>query len=88
MALTLRLAEVAPVADAVGSTPILLLDDALSELDPGTQTRVLAHVGEVGQVFLTSADLEVDEGDPATSWWEVMGGRVSEHGVTAVQGAA
>jgi DNA replication and repair protein RecF len=88
MALTLRLAEVGPVAEAIGSTPILLLDDALSELDPRTQTRVLAHVAEVGQVFLTSADLDVDEGYPATSWWEVMGGRVSGHGVAAVQGAA
>ena len=34
MALALRLAEAGPVARAVGSAPVLLLDDALSELDP------------------------------------------------------
>jgi DNA replication and repair protein RecF len=87
MALTLRLAEVAPVAEAVGSTPILLLDDALSELDPRTQARVLAHVAEVGQVFLTSAELDRSEACAAT-WWEVLGGRVSGRELTAVRGAA
>jgi len=87
MALTLRLAEVAPVAEAVGSAPILLLDDALSELDPRTQTRVLAHVAELGQVFLTSAELDRSEACAAT-WWEVLGGRVSGRGLTAVRGAA
>jgi DNA replication and repair protein RecF len=88
MALTLRLAEVGPVAEAVGSTPVLLLDDALSELDPRTQARVLAHVAEVGQVFLTSADLDVSDACPATSWWEVVGGRVSGRELTVARGAA
>jgi len=48
MALTLRLAEVGPVARAVGSAPVLLLDDALSELDPHVQARVLEHVSTAG----------------------------------------
>jgi len=87
MALTLRLAEVTPVAEAVGSTPILLLDDALSELDPRIQARVLAHVAEAGQVFLTSAELDRSEACRAT-WWQVLGGRVSAHGLAAVRGAA
>ena len=87
MALTLRLAEVGPVTEAVGSTPVLLLDDALSELDPCTQTRVLAHVAQAGQVFLTSAELDHRSGCPAT-WWEVMGGRVHGRESLAVRGVA
>ena len=61
MALTLRLAEAAPVEEAVGSAPVLLLDDALSELDPDVQGRVLSHVSRVGQVFLTTADAPLTE---------------------------
>jgi recombinational DNA repair ATPase RecF len=49
MALTLRLAEAAPVEEAVGSAPVILLDDALSELDPGVQERVLSHVSRVAR---------------------------------------
>ena len=75
------------MTEAVGSTPILLLDDALSELDPRTQARVLAHVTEAGQVFLTSAEIEHHEGCPAT-WWEVMGGCVRGRERMAVRGAA
>ena len=87
MALALRLAERGPVAEAVGSPPILLLDDALSELDPRVRARVLAHVVKAGQVFLTTADAELGESAAAT-WWDVRGGRVSERGRAAVRGAA
>lgn len=87
MALTLRLAEVGPVARAVGSTPVLLLDDALSELDPHVQARVLEHVSTAGQVFLTTADgARPDVG--RVTWWDVRGGRVTEPLFTAVRGAA
>jgi DNA replication and repair protein RecF len=87
MALTLRLAEAGPVARAVGSAPVLLLDDALSELDPEVQARVLAHVAAVGQVFLTTADTGVPDAQRAT-WWEVNGGRVTEPRFSTVRGAA
>ena len=43
MALALRLAEVLPVARAVGSAPVLLLDDALSELDPQVREQRAAR---------------------------------------------
>ena len=39
-----------------GSSPVLLLDDALSELDPAVQGDVLRHVEGAGQVFLTTAE--------------------------------
>ena len=87
MALTLRLAEAGPVARAVGSAPVLLLDDALSELDPEVQARVLAHVAEAGQVFLTTADASVPDVRRVT-WWEVSDGRVTEPRRSTTRGAA
>ena len=39
LVLALRLAEVLPVTEAAGSAPVLLLDDALSELDPDVQRQ-------------------------------------------------
>jgi DNA replication and repair protein RecF len=87
MALTLRLAEVGPVTEAVGSSPVLLLDDALSELDPDAQARVLAHVADAGQVFLTTADATLPEAPTATRW-DVQGGRLSPSDLLTVAGAA
>jgi DNA replication and repair protein RecF len=55
-ALALRLAEVLPVCEAVGTAPVLLLDDALSELDPVVQRQVLHEIQSAEQVFLTTPD--------------------------------
>jgi recombinational DNA repair ATPase RecF len=87
MALTLRLAEAAPVEEAVGSAPVILLDDALSELDPGVQGRVLSHVSRVGQVFLTTADAPLTDAAEA-HWWEVRDGEVRDASYAALRGAA
>jgi DNA replication and repair protein RecF len=87
MALTLRLAEAGPVARAVGSAPVLLLDDALSELDPEVQARVLEHVAGAGQVFLTTADPDLPE-VRRVAWWDVRGGRVTDPRLSSVRGAA
>jgi DNA replication and repair protein RecF len=56
VALVLRLAEVLPVAEAAGTAPVLLLDDALSELDPGVRELVLRELVAAEQVFLTSPE--------------------------------
>jgi DNA replication and repair protein RecF len=87
MALTLRLAEVSPVAEAVGSTPVLLLDDALSELDARAQGRVVERVTRAGQVFLTSAGAALEEVQEAT-WWRVENGRVRQSEHAELRGAA
>jgi DNA replication and repair protein RecF len=87
MALTLRLAEAGPVERAVGSSPVVLLDDALSELDPHVQKRVLDHVATAGQVFLTTAEAELPEARRVT-WWNVLEGRVTEPRLSSVRGAA
>ncbi len=56
LALTLRLAEVLPIAEATGTTPVLLLDDALSELDAAVRSNVLKEIEHAEQVFLTSPE--------------------------------
>lgn len=85
VALALRLAEAGPVAAAVGSRPILLLDDALSELDPDVQQQVLSYIGRTGQVFLTTA--EGTRPAAHAAWWDVRAERVEEMGL-ATAGAA
>ena len=54
LALALRLATHRLVTDRVGSPPVLVLDDVLSELDPDRATALLAHM-PAGQVIITSA---------------------------------
>jgi DNA replication and repair protein RecF len=61
-ALALRLAEILPVTDAAGTAPILLLDDALSELDPTVRGHVLHEIQSAEQVFLTTPDAPVVDG--------------------------
>lgn len=73
LALTLRLAEVVPVTEAAGTAPVLLLDDALSELDPRVRGRVLSEIETAEQVFLTTP--EPLEARGATRW-HVHGGGV------------
>jgi len=87
LVLALRLAEAGPVASAVGSSPILLLDDALSELDLDVQRRVLRHIAGSGQVFLTTAEPGLPEVSGA-AWWDVKGGAVAESMGVVVGGAA
>lgn len=74
LALALRLAEVLPITDAVGTAPILLLDDALSELDPRARDNVLREIRSADQVFLTSpGPIAVD----GAARWSVDAGAVA-----------
>ena len=74
LALALRLAEVLPVTEAAGTPPVLLLDDALSELDPGVRDNVLREIQSVEQVFLTSPSPLTVSG---ASRWVVDGGGIA-----------
>jgi len=47
---------VLPITETVGTPPVLLLDDALSELDGAVRTWVLREIDALGQVFLTSPE--------------------------------
>ncbi len=54
--LAVRLAERAAMTAELEGPPVLLLDDALAEIDQGRQRRVLG-LGDEGQVLLTTTDL-------------------------------
>ena len=50
--LSLLLAE----AELLNREPLLLLDDVLSELDPGRRRVLAARVAELGQVVITATE--------------------------------
>ena len=54
-AISLKLAQRALTKRETGEEPVLLLDDVLSELDPGRQDFVLNQISE-GQVFITCCE--------------------------------
>ena len=58
-ALSMRLAEADYLAAHSGDSPILLLDDVFSEMDPARRLRTAAAVSAVEQVILTTADTDV-----------------------------
>ncbi len=63
LALALRLAAHRMVAEKAGSSPVLVLDDVLSELDPQRSAALLAHL-PAGQVVLTTAGVLPDAAHP------------------------
>jgi DNA replication and repair protein RecF len=54
--LALLLAEAELLVDRGGVAPLLLLDDVLSELDPGRRRILAARVARVGQALITATD--------------------------------
>jgi DNA replication and repair protein RecF len=57
VALAWKLAEIQVVEDITGTTPILLLDDVMSELDEGRRHALAAFVGDRAQTFVTTTNL-------------------------------
>ncbi|MCI0811368.1 MAG: DNA replication/repair protein RecF [Chloroflexi bacterium] len=58
MALTLRLAEAEFLASVRGEGPVVLFDDALSEMDSTRRRRLLEKATRYEQVLITTTDLE------------------------------
>jgi DNA replication and repair protein RecF len=56
--LALLFAERAVLLAARRITPLLLLDDVMSELDPGRRERLVARLHDGGQALITAADEE------------------------------
>ena len=56
--LSLLLAEAELLTDQVGIPPLLLLDDALSELDADRRRLLSARLGTVGQTLVTATGAE------------------------------
>ena len=57
-ALSTKLAEVTLMRQETGETPVLLLDDVMSELDVQRRQEIINIVDQAGQSFLTTTDWE------------------------------
>ncbi|MEO8664206.1 MAG: DNA replication and repair protein RecF [Ignavibacteria bacterium] len=53
----LKLSEYDYLKDKKSTSPVLLLDDILSELDENRVSKIISHLKEYGQIFLTTTDL-------------------------------
>ena len=62
--LALLLAEAELLAERRGSPPLLLLDDVLSELDPGRRRILAARVAASGQALITATDAAMLPAEP------------------------
>ena len=56
-ALSLRLAELTVMREALGEWPVLMLDDVMSELDPNRRRQLIRRLDGV-QTIITCTDLE------------------------------
>ena len=63
VALAWKLAEVKTVQDVTGDSPILLLDDVMSELDEGRRRALTTAVGSVAQTVVTTANIAYFDAD-------------------------
>jgi DNA replication and repair protein RecF len=54
--IALKLAEYNYLKEKKATNPILLLDDLLSELDPNRVSKIISHLKDYGQIFLTTTD--------------------------------
>lgn len=58
IALAWKLAEVQTVRDVSGTSPILLLDDVMSELDANRRRALTSTVGKIAQTVVTTANID------------------------------
>jgi DNA replication and repair protein RecF len=79
LALTLRLAEAAYLAEARSDEPVVLLDDVLSEMDASRRRRVLEKITRYQQALITTTDLELVQGffGPKATYFRVGEGQVT-----------
>jgi DNA replication and repair protein RecF len=79
LALALRLAEAEVLSSLRGEGPLVLLDDALSEMDRSRRRRVLEKTGQYRQVLITTTDAEQVSGfyGDTAAYYEVSNGRVT-----------
>lgn len=76
--LALKLAQLELLTAVIGRSPLLLLDDVFSELDPDRRAHLVHRIGELAQAFVTTTTL--DDLDPAlvaaSTAWRVLPGRL------------
>ena len=61
LVLAFKIAEVAIIRDVLGTQPILLLDDVMSELDARRRSCLVDFIEDEMQVFITTTNLEYFE---------------------------
>ena len=79
VALSLKLAEIELVKELIHDTPVLLLDDVLSELDSGRQNHLLQSLNEI-QTIITCTGLDefIENRFKINKVFQVSEGRVQE----------
>lgn len=84
----LKLAEFFYLKERCQETPIILLDDVFSTLDKHRARRLFEFIGSLGQTFLTSTHLNVDEKEFVSSEkcrkFFIHHGSIVEQGIAAV----
>ena len=76
-ALAMRLSELDVMREELGEWPMLLLDDVMSELDPGRRRQLVGRLKGI-QTFITCTDAEDLAGAEAGKVWRVEDGRLNE----------
>ena len=80
--IALKLAEYHFLKDNLENSPVLLLDDLLSELDSMRVSKIVSHLKEYGQIFLTTTstdyadDLKDFYSNDEIDYFQIENGRV------------
>lgn len=78
--LAFKLAQLEHLRSELGQSPLLLLDDVFSELDPQRRAHLVRRIGELPQAFVTTTT--TDDLDPAlvraATVWQVRDGALEQ----------
>ena len=78
-ALSMRLAELNVMHDALGEWPVLMLDDVMSELDPSRRRQLLTHIKGI-QTLVTCTDPDDLAGAETGAVWRVADAKLEKIG--------
>jgi DNA replication and repair protein RecF len=80
-ALSLKLSEIYLVKEMIGDTPVLLLDDVLSELDRNRQKTLLQNMNDI-QTLITCTGLDelIENNFPVNRAFHIVNGSVESPG--------
>ena len=73
----MRLSELDVMREALGEWPMLMLDDVMSELDPGRRRQLVSRLSGV-QTFITCTDAADLAGAEVGRVWRVENGVLKE----------
>jgi len=75
-ALSMRLSELDVMREQIGEWPMLMLDDVMSELDPGRRRQLVSRLKGI-QTFITCTDTEDLAGAEVGQLWRVENGQLA-----------